>query len=217
MRNRRLVLAAGAAGVAGLLLALPASAWAGTTHTGASGAAFELDITGAHQSVVHQAHDRCAWTVTASVVTVNLTNSPLTVVANPAGVDYPYVTWNDSPGSASGQDTAVTVVDNGGLGVGTILAAGGTQTWAPYKVTFSIPCTATNGDLAVGITTNTGGSNSGDAPFLVNGAALPLAAEGALGLAAAVGLGFAGLTVRHRWQRRHAPFAAGGPPTGGQA
>lgn len=175
--------AAVAVAVAALVVAL--LAWAARPAGANGGQAMAVDITSSVQTVDEESGD-CTWTVVSDITVVNLTSSTLTYLE--IG---PQVAWT-GPGGASGVVTAssITVLDDGGLEVGDTLAPFAQETYSPYVVEFMIPCVAADGDLSVRITT-AGGTGSGDAPFLEDGAPMPpmlvgmLAGAGVLGVAGA--------------------------------
>jgi hypothetical protein len=132
----------------------------------------------------------CTWDVGNEVTVVNLTNQSLTFSA----VSYS-VSWT-APDGTSGVVTNVSVLNDGGLTPGTTLGPKEQRSFSPVVVRFTIPCRARTGDLAVRID-SPGGTGSGDAPFLADGAPVPPGAFGALGLTALVTAGAAA-----GWRRR---------------
>jgi hypothetical protein len=148
----------------------------------------------------------CTWNVNADVTAVNLTGSALSVANEsdaPGRID-----WSDSNGN-SGSVTSQTTITwpNSSTGYATIPAnslINGTSV-----STFTIPCSATNGELSVNVDAYPGTypnlgpkmTVSGDTPFLQNGTHLPiLVGIGGLGVASVMG----GLLLM-RMGRRNSP------------
>jgi hypothetical protein len=146
--------------------------------------------------------DTCSWQVSSEVSVVNRTAGSRNVSSVSANVF-----WT-APDGTSGAVRGVRITDNGGLEPGVQLGPNEDRTFSPFVTQFDIPCTADFGDLAAVITTTAAGggdaqTNSGDAPFLENGTAVPVGALGALGIAALFGTA---LVIRQR--RRVAPSPA---------
>ena len=160
-----------------------------------SGFAMAVEVQNSRQSIVSSDGTSCTWQVTSDITLVNLTDQSLSIT----GVG-DSVSWTASDGT-SGVVNSVTVLDDGGLRAGVQLAAHEQRTFTAASVEFVIPCKATNGDLAVRVTTARG-TSSGDAPFLESGTPVPLSAVGAVGLTAALAGVF---TVVQRRRRRPAP------------
>ena len=160
-----------------------------------SGFAMAVEVQNSRQAIVSSDGTSCTWQVTSDITLVNLTDQSLSIT----GVG-DSVSWTASDGT-SGVVNSVTVLDDGGLRAGVQLAAHEQRTFTAASVEFVIPCKATNGDLAVRVTTARG-TSSGDAPFLESGTPVPLSAVGAVGLTAALAGVF---TVVQRRRRRPAP------------
>jgi hypothetical protein len=171
------------------VLALSSSAFA------SNDAAMNVNITGASSTVGAGSTGLCDWTVTSDVTVVNRTSDVLDVKA----VD-PYVSWT-GPGGTSGVVNPATTTYAAGLEAGDTIppsSQGSYVTYSGYQVTFAIPCSATEGDLAVELTTQYG-AGSGDAPFLSGGTPLPVGAVG--GAVLAFGLG--GVFFLAQRRKRH--------------
>lgn len=137
------------------------------------GIAMAVDVKTSNQSVQDQGGGACTWDVTSDVVVVNLTSKAITA----SGVSYS-VSWTGPNGSSGVQDR-ITVLNDAGLAAGFTLGPDERRTFSPLTLRFGVPCDATNGDLAVRLSSSEG-SGSGDAPFLSDGTAVP---PGALGMA----------------------------------
>jgi hypothetical protein len=182
----------GVAAVAIFAVVIPArAAFAG------NGFAMAVDVRNSQQTIVGEIDGSCTWRVTSDITLVNLTNESLTIT----GVS-DVVSWT-APDDTSGVQNNVTIIDDGGLQSGVVMAAHEQRTFESAVVEFAIPCKATFGDLMVRVTTPRG-TSSGDAPFLENGTPVPLTAVGALLLSAV--LAVACLFVQRR--RRRATVAA---------
>lgn len=181
-------LLAGATALTGAGLAATPAAWAN------GGDAIGLDI---HYGTVSKSVSGtdCTWDVHSTVTVVNLTDQPLQVSAVGASVSW-------SGNGASAVDDQVTFISTGGLGAGDSIPAQGTVAYSPVETVFTIPCSATFGDLAVRVTDQLG-TGSGDAPFLSDGVPLPVTAVGGVALA-----GLLGLTLLFLQRRRRVPAAA---------
>ncbi|MDA8039636.1 MAG: hypothetical protein M0Z69_10850 [Actinomycetota bacterium] len=164
-----------------------------------NGVAMNVDVTGATSDVTGCSDRSCTWTVTANVTAVNLTSGTLSYSSVSYAVD-----WEDSTNQKSGVVDNITVLHPGtpALKAGDTLS--GTTVYQGVQVSFQLPRGATDGNLDVTITTS-GGSGSGDAPFLSGGAPLPVSAIGALGAGVLVG---GVLVVRSRRSSRRAHQAA---------
>jgi hypothetical protein len=179
-------------------LAALAAAWAVVLAGGASpafagsGFAIAVEVHNSQQSVVSSDGTSCTWQVTSDITLVNLTNQSLQITAVGDSVS-----WTAADGT-SGVVNSVTTIDDGGLQPGVVLGPNEQRTFSGASVEFVIPCKATDGDLAVRITTARG-TSSGDAPFLESGTPVPLSAVGALGLT--VGLAGAFTLVQRRRRR----------------
>jgi hypothetical protein len=168
-----------------LVLACFAVGVARANPAGASGGfAMAVDIQSSQVSLRAQDGSSCTWDVGNEVTVVNLTSQPLTFSA----VSYA-VSWIAGDGT-SGVETNVSVLNDGGLVPGVTLGPDERRSFSPIVVRFTIPCKARDGDLAVRIDSS-GGTGSGDAPFLAGGAPVPPGAFGALGLTALVTAGAA--------------------------
>ena len=174
-----------------VLTAGPASANGGT--------AIGLNISDSRITLTSSSGTQCTWDLVSDVTVVNLTGQPLTFTDVVADVTY------KQPSGPGALDN-VHIATNGGLQAGDTLPAFGQHTYTPFETTFTIPCAATDGDLAVKITTPSG-TGSGDAPFLAGGSPLPISAAGGLALAGFLGVGLLVL------QRRRRPALASFPPT----
>lgn len=192
-RYVRRALATGLLGGSVLLagtFAFAAPAWAN------GGDAVGLEITNAHVSYTSNRGGNCTWQVYSDVTVVNLTDQTLDISAVDA-----QVSWENSTSSGV---VGATMTDNGGLQAGDTVAPNATDTYEPFDTTFTIPCAASFGDLAVRITDQFG-TGSGDAPFLSNGQALPITAVGGLGLAASLAVTVLVLQRRRRHPRLSIP------------
>jgi hypothetical protein len=178
--------------LATLVLLLLVAGFAGAAFAG-SGFAISVDVHNSQQSVVSTNDGTCTWQVSSDVTLVNLTDQALTItnVADQAS-------WT-APDDTSGVQTQVTVLDDGGLRSGDVLAAHEQRTFPHAVVEFAIPCKADNGDLMVRVSTAQG-TNSGDAPFLGNGTPVPLTSVGIVLLTAAVAVALAARLRRRRVQ-----------------
>ena len=164
-----------AAAVAMAMTGIASPAWAN------GGVAMAVDVRNSQKTVQEGSGGACTWEVASDVVVVNLRDTPQRIDA----VSYS-VSWT-GPNDRSGVVTDITVLDNGGLQPGLVLAPNEERTFSPVVVRFAIPCDATFGDLMVRLTSPEG-TGSGDAPFLEGGTAVPPAAVGALGVAAVLGI-----------------------------
>jgi hypothetical protein len=178
----RLFSGVAAAGALLLLAAVPASA--------GNGLAMNVDVHNSRVSMQSPDGVSCTWHVESDITVVNLTSQSLNVT----NVGQ-YVSWSGP--SSSGVERNITVVNNGGLQPGVTFAPHEQRTFSPFITEFTIPCSATFGDLAVSVSTPQG-TGSGDAPFLENGTPVPVGAVGAVGLAGVLG---AALFVRQRRRR----------------
>jgi hypothetical protein len=151
-----------------------------------------VDVRNSRQTMRGSSGGSCTWEVASDVTVVNITSQTLTIT----DVGYT-VSWT-GPGGASGVQTEITVLDDGGLVPNVTLAPDERRTFAPLVLSFAIPCDANFGDLAVRVGSPSG-TGSGDAPFLDGGTPVPPAAVGALALALVVG---GSLLVHQRRSRR---------------
>ncbi|MBV8984628.1 MAG: hypothetical protein JO248_09340 [Acidimicrobiia bacterium] len=173
-----------------LVLLLAVFGFAGVAFAG-SGFAVSVDVRNSQQSVVSTSGDTCTWQVASDITLVNLTDQALTIT-NVAD----QVSWQ-APDDTSGVQSTVTVLDDGGLHSGDVLAAHEQRTFPHAVVEFAIPCKADNGDLMVRVSTAQG-TNSGDAPFLGNGTPVPLTSVGIVLLTAAVAVALVASQRRRR-------------------
>lgn len=176
-------VAAGAVALA-VTLAPSTAAWAN------GGDAIGLEVQ--NTTITSQSSDgvNCTYEITSTVTVVNMTQSALDISAVGASA-----TWSN--GSANGVVDPVTIVNNGGLQPGDVIAAGATATYQPVVTDATIPCAASDGDLAVRVTDQFG-TGSGDAPFISSGVPLPVTAIGGLTLAGVISLVLVFLQRRHR-------------------
>lgn len=172
-----------------------------------SGAAMNVNVVGSSEtmgSCTPGPSSVCSWTVTSDVTVVNLTSGTLAYQQVTPKVD-----WQDSTNGTSGVVTSVTTTAAGtpALQSGDTLGPGAQQAYNGYQVSFQIPKGATDGDLAIAITTNQG-TGSGDSQFLAGGQPLPLGAVGGLAAAGVTGGGLAVASRRRRARRRQAAASA---------
>jgi hypothetical protein len=172
---------------------------AGPAGAASNEAAMNVDITGASSEASCTAStSTCEWTITANVTVVNISNQPITyeAVSNT-------VTWQSPTSSGVITGKYVSLINPGvpALEAGDTLAAGQRQTYSGYEVQVVLPANATYGDLAVSVENN-GVWGSGDAPFLEDGAALPVTALGGIGVGGLAGGWLGYVTVRRRRRRR---------------
>ncbi|MBV8982368.1 MAG: hypothetical protein JO086_15815 [Acidimicrobiia bacterium] len=168
-----------------------------------SGLAVSVDVHNSQESLVSTNNANCTWQVASDITLVNLTDQTLTIttVADQAS-------WA-APDDTSGVQSAVTVLDDGGLRSGDVLAPHEQRTFTHAVVEFAIPCKADNGDLMVRVSTAQG-TNSGDAPFLGNGTPVPLTSVGIVLLTAAVAVALLASQRRAWATRRGRPTAVAG-------
>ena len=184
-RKLRLPLVGGAVAAA-LTLGSSGVAWANGND------AIGLDIQ--NTSITSTTTDgvSCTYEITSSVTVVNLGSTPLNITAVTASA-----TWSE--GSSNGLVNG-TIVNNGGLVAGDTIAGNAAVTYQPVVTDVTIPCAATDGDLAIHVTDQYG-TGSGDAPFLSSGLPLPITAIGGLTLAGLISVVLVFLQRRHSRNR----------------
>jgi hypothetical protein len=122
----------------------------------------------------------CTWLVNTTVTAVNLTNSPMSVANEDATEGR--VVWSDATNSGVVTPHVTMTWPDSSTGYGTIPASSSIDGTA--DATFTIPCNATSGDLAIDFHVYQGtypelGSEttlSGDTAFLENGTPVPVIA-----------------------------------------
>ena len=176
---------AGAVALA-VVLAPATAAWAN------GGDAIGLDIQNTSIVTVSSDGVSCTWNIVSNVTVVNLTQTPLDISAVTASA-----TWQNG---ASNGVVPVGIVDNAGLQAGDTVDPGATAGYQGFTTSVTIPCAATDADLAVRITDQFG-SGSGDAPFLTSGTPLPVTAIGGLTLAGLLSVALVYVQRRHRRTR----------------
>jgi len=220
-RRRAGLRRAGLLAAAGTMGGMLAMGLAGTAFAG-SDAAMNVNVTNAtlyvKQRIPHMP-GYCAANLVSDVTVVNLTSSRLKIDAiwaqitinTPNGKNTPVIFTANDPNYPSGTPTA-TFTNAGmppfaaGETLGPGGTPGGTQTSNGVELSFPAPCTATSGDVAIGVTDKYG-SGSGDAPFPFKISNIPIGAFGAVG-ASALAAGAFGVVS---WRRRRQQQPAGTP------
>jgi hypothetical protein len=199
-RVRRVGMVAAAGGLGGALVAgLAGPAFAG------SDAAMNVNVTNATLYIkqpIKGMPGYCSATLTADVFVYNFSSSTETFNEVYADVTInnstEYSKYDPTRGTNPVEVTFVSA-GNPAFASGTTLAAGTGQTYKGVEIAFPAPCTATGGDVAIGVTDQFG-SGSGDSPFSLKQSTVPVGAVGAVGVTAlaAGGLGIVS------WRRRRA-------------
>jgi hypothetical protein len=182
LRGLRAPVAAGAVALA-VVLVPSSAAWAN------GGDAIGLDIRNTSIQSVSSDGLNCTWDIVSDLTVVNLTQTPLDISAVAASA-----TWQN--GSVNGV-VPVTIVDDAGLQPGDTIDPAATVSYQSLSTTLTIPCAATDADLAVRITDQFG-SGSGDAPFISSSTPLPVTAIGGLTLAGLLSVALTYVQRRHR-------------------
>jgi len=214
-RRRAGLRRAGLLAAAGTMGGMLAMGLAGTAFAG-SDAAMNVDVTNATLYVKQQiSPGYCAANLVSDVTVVNLTSSRLKIDAiwaqvtinTPNGMNTPVIFTANDPNYPSGTPTATfTNAARSGFAAGDVLGPEGTKTYKRVELSFPAPCTATSGDVAIGVTDKYG-SGSGDAPFSFTRSTIPIGAFGAVG-ASALAAGAFGVVS---WRRRRQQQPAGTP------
>ncbi|MCK4175954.1 hypothetical protein [Aciditerrimonas ferrireducens] len=208
-RVRRIGMVAAAGGLGGALVAgLAGPAFAG------SDAAMNVNVTNATLYIkqpIKGMPGYCNATLTADVFVYNMSKTTETFQQVYADVTInnstEYSKYDPTRGSAPVEVTFVSS-GNPAFKSGTTLAAGTGQTYDGVEIAFPAPCTATGGDVAIGVTDQFG-SGSGDAPFQFHQSTIPVGAVGAVGVTAlaAGGLGIVTWRRRREQARQEVPTA----------
>ncbi|MFC0081341.1 hypothetical protein ACFFRE_04115 [Aciditerrimonas ferrireducens] len=203
-RVRRVGMVAAAGGLGGALVA----GFAGPAFA-SNDAAMNVNVTNATLYIkqpIKTMPGYCDATLTADVYVENISG-----MAETFSNVYADVTINGSaeyskydPSKPSTAPVLVTFVSSGNpaFKAGDTLAPAGpasSQTYNGVEIAFPAPCTATTGDVAIGVTDQFG-SGSGDSPFTFHQSTVPIGAVGAVGVTALAAGGFGIVS----WRRRRA-------------